>query len=373
MHNRCKHILSDYISEYSERNTDNKYKPVAVGRFGIRSRESIYSKELANDYSKNKVIFQGTLTVGMGSKQIDIGIISDNSIYSVSPAYHTYKITNINYDYLRYYLECRNQDMFIRYSKRGSRQGKTIDLKQWLNYKIYTHDKNDQESIVNILDSVSKMMQLKKELLEKLDSLVKSRFIEMFVNKGYPYEELINVSHNSGDYGAASSSTEFDLSRPRYVRITDINDDGTLNNDFVSSIEIADDQEYMLSYGDFLFARMGATVGKTYAYSSGNQIFAGYLIRYKLDIAKINPIYLFWYTKSEDYNEWVKLHQSGAAQPGINAKKYSRLPILIAPILYQNQFADFVAQVDKSKFEVKQSLEKLETLKKSLMQEYFGE
>jgi type I restriction enzyme S subunit len=75
---------------------------VAVGRYGIRTRESIYSKELAKDYSKNKVIGKNTLTVGMGSVQIDIGILTDDVKYSVSPAYHTYTITGINPDYLRY-------------------------------------------------------------------------------------------------------------------------------------------------------------------------------------------------------------------------------------------------------------------------------
>lgn len=77
------------------------------------------------------------------------------------------------------------------------------------------------------------------------------------------------VSLGKGEYGAGSASIEYDPERPRYVRITDINDDGTLNNDFVSSINLEDDEVYKLHYGDFLFARMGATVGKTYAYKSG--------------------------------------------------------------------------------------------------------
>ena len=85
--------LSRFLAEYKELNTDNKYRPVAVGRYGIRSRESIYSKELAKDYSKNKLIYKGTLTVGMGSVKMDIGILSDNEVYSVSPAYHTYRIS----------------------------------------------------------------------------------------------------------------------------------------------------------------------------------------------------------------------------------------------------------------------------------------
>lgn len=161
---------------------------------------------------------------------------------------------------------------------------------------------------------------------------------------------LIDVSIAKGEYGACSASIEYDPNRPRYVRITDINDDGTLNVDFVSSKVLTDDNEYKLSYGDFLFARMGATVGKTYAFYSGNQIYAGYLIRYKLDLNRINPRYLYWYTKQNEYWSWVKLKQSGAAQPGINAKKYDSLEIPLASIEEQNEFASFVEQIDKLKF-----------------------
>ena len=121
-----------------------------------------------------------------------------------------------------------------------------------------------------------------------------------------------------------------------------------------------------------MFARMGATVGKTYAFIEGNQIFAGYLIRYKLNQELINPRYLYWYTRLDEYWNWVKLNQSGAAQPGINAKKYGSLQVPVPPMEFQNQFAAFVKQTDKSKFEIQKSLEQLETLKKSLMQKYFG-
>lgn len=121
-----------------------------------------------------------------------------------------------------------------------------------------------------------------------------------------------------------------------------------------------------------MFARMGATVGKTYAFIEGNQIFAGYLIRYRLNREIINPRYLFWYTRLDEYWNWVKLNQSGAAQPGINAKKYSSLQILLPPIKEQNAFAAFVAQVEKSKVVVQKSLDETQVLFNSLMQEYFG-
>ena len=172
----------------------------------------------------------------------------------------------------------------------------------------------------------------------------------MFIGQGYSTKTIDEVSLVKGEYGAQSASVEYDPSRPRYVRITDINDDGTLNDDFVSSINPIDDEQYRLEYGDFMFARMGATVGKTYAFIEGNQIFAGYLIRYKLNQQLINPRYLYWYTRLDEYWNWVKLNQSGAAQPGINAKKYGSLQVPVPPMELQEQFAAFVKQTDKSKY-----------------------
>ena len=241
-----------------------------------------------------------------------------------------------------------------------------------LQIEISIPDMDKQRYIVGVLDRVCHLIELRQRELRELDQLVKSRFIELFIGKGYPTKTVDEVSLGKGEYGAQSASIKYDPTRPRYVRITDINDDGTLNDDVVASINPDDDEQYRLEYGDFMFARMGATVGKTYAFITGNQIFAGYLIRYKLNQKLINPRYLFWYTRLDEYWNWVKLNQSGAAQPGINAKKYGSLRIPVPPIEQQEQFATFVEQTDKSKLAIQQSLDKLETLKKSLMQEYFG-
>lgn len=210
---------------------------------------------------------------------------------------------------------------------------------------------DQQSKIANELSNLHRMLTLKREALEGLDSLVKSRFIEMFGDKGFSEKPLAEYCFGNGAYGAQSASAPFQEGRPRYVRITDINDDGSLNDDVVCSINESDDMDYKLEYGDFLFARMGATVGKTYAFITGSQIYAGYCIRFKLDTSKINPRYLFWLTKQENYWRWVKENQSGAAQPGINAKKYGSLPVPNAPIDLQNQFASFVELIDKSRFD----------------------
>ena len=195
----------------------------------------------------------------------------------------------------------------------------------------------------------------------------------MFIEKRYPTASLDELSICGGEYGAQSSAIEYHPNRPRYVRITDINEDGSLNNDYASSANIKDDEQYRLKYGDFLFARMGATVGKTYAYTFGDQIYAGYLIRYRLNLEKILPEYLFAFTRLNCYWKWVSINQNGAAQPGINAKKYGSLYVPVPPIEEQKKFIELSQQIDKSKFLLQQILKKLELLKKSRFIEMFGD
>ena len=234
----------------------------------------------------------------------------------------------------------------------------------------YSYEK--QKEIGIIRDKASLIIEKRRKELKELDDLIKAQFVEMFVSKNYPRVDLDSLSLGKGEYGAQSASVEYDPSRPRYVRITDINDDGSLNEDYVCSSNIEDDETYKLTYGDFCFARMGATVGKTYAYKRGNQIFAGYLIRYKLRLDRIIPEYLYEFTRLDEYWNWVLLNQSGAAQPGINAKKYGSLMVPVAPLEEQQEFAEFVKQVDKSKAATQRSLDEAQTLYNSLMQEYFG-
>ena len=250
------------------------------------------------------------------------------------------KEESANYKYLYYALR----------SIRIPNTGYNRHFKWLKESQIEYPDAETQQKVVDTLDKVIGIITIRKQQLSDFDTLIKARFVELFIGKGYPTKTVDEVSLTKGEYGAKSASVEYDPTRPRYVRITDINDDGTLNNDVVASVNPGDDEQYRLVYGDFMFARMGATVGKTYAFIEGNQIFAGYLIRYRLNQQIINPRYLFWYTKQEEYWNWVKLNQSGAAQPGINAKKYGSLRIPIPPIKEQNVFATFVSQVDKSKY-----------------------
>lgn len=222
------------------------------------------------------------------------------------------------------------------------------------NYEFELPDKQKQHELAKVLWAIEDTRKSYQQLIKRTDELVKSQFIELFgspVNNKYSYEvsTLKDIAVKPLAYGATASAVDYD-GETRYVRITDITDDGALNNDVKSASKI--DEKYLLNDGDILLTRTGATVGKTCRYrkSYGRAIFAGFLIRLVPDISKVLPDYLFQFTKSDYYWDFVKTAQHVVAQPNINAQEYGELQILIPPLEKQQEYVDFVKQSDKSKF-----------------------
>ena len=136
-------------------------------------------------------------------------------------------------------------------------------------------------------------------------------------------------------YGANTSAIDGDKSVDyRFIRVTDINDDGFLNSDWKTASSI--EEKYILNEGDFLFARSGATAGKTYRYeeSAGKAIFAGYLIRFKTIESELMSLFLELLTKSTDYKNWIAKTRGGTSQPNINAQQFASylIPLVESPV-----------------------------------------
>ncbi|EHO49098.1 type I restriction modification DNA specificity domain protein [Lachnospiraceae bacterium oral taxon 082 str. F0431] len=367
--------LSDFINEYSDRNNENNYRPVSIGKYGIRSRESIYSKELADNYSKNKLIYKNTLTVGMGSKQIDIGILTEDSIYSVSPAYHTYKISKIKSKYLDYCIRCRNQDMFNRFVKRGSRQGKSIDLKRWLSYEIPVYDIDVQEEIVDHLNRVSLLIELRKAQICKYDELIKARFVEMFgdpVSNTYGFVEA--TLPELGEFGRGVSKH-----RPR-------NDPKLLGGIYplIQTGDVANSELYITSYNSTyselglkqskmwgkgtLCITIAANIAKT-AILGIDACFPDSIVGFNANEKTSNIFIHFWFSF---FQEILESQAPESAQKNINLKVLSELKVIVPEKDRQDEFVEFINQVNKSKVEVKRALDEAQLLFDSLIQKYFG-
>lgn len=176
-------------------------------------------------------------------------------------------------------------------------------------------------------------------------------------------------------YGANETGVEFNEILPRYIRITDISCDNKLKEDGKLSLPLESAKQYMLNDNDILFARSGATVGKTFIYKSiyGIAAFAGYLIRASIKNTA-SPMYVYYYTLGSHYELWKEKVFTQATIQNIGADKYSNLPISIPKLSEQNMIVDFLdhkcSEIDSIIKEKQQQLETLTEYKKSLIYEY---
>nr|WP_277871487.1 restriction endonuclease subunit S [Brachyspira aalborgi] len=164
---------------------------------------------------------------------------------------------------------------------------------------------------------------------------------------------------NKGTYGANEPSIPYNEGDIRYIRISDIDENGNLKNDTIKTAKNID-EKYILNDNDFLFARTGS-VGRTFLYkkSMGKSIYAGYLIKYILDTSKIYPEYLSAYCQTSKYWQWVKQQERPAVQSNINAEEYSSLTIPLPPLDKQKEIANIMKEANLLKEKLEKEADKL--------------
>ena len=159
---------------------------------------------------------------------------------------------------------------------------------------------------------------------------------------------LRELSHGDGTYGIPASACDFNIKLPTYLRITDINDDGTLDFGNLKSLNDVNSNKYSLNENDIVFARTGASTGRNYFYkkSDGDFVYAGYLIKFSIDPAKIYPEYIKYFCQSQFYYDWVHSHTKGSTRGNINATTFGSLPITYPEEAnYQKKIVKILAKI----------------------------
>lgn len=179
---------------------------------------------------------------------------------------------------------------------------------------------------------------------------------------GWEVKKLGDVSQDVM-YGLNSKAINFDGCK-KYIRITDIDDNNKFNPKILTSPDGVFSDDYKLKEGDLLFARTGATVGKSYLYNKldGDLYFAGFLI--KFNIVNANPRFIFLQTQTKAYWDWVKSVSTRSGQPGINSKEFQSFPIILPPLEEQNRIVSILEEWD-------QAIEKTDALIKA-KEDQFG-
>ncbi|KUK94943.1 MAG: Uncharacterized protein XE07_1965 [Methanothrix harundinacea] len=173
------------------------------------------------------------------------------------------------------------------------------------------------------------------------------------------------------DYGINAPAVPYSDTLPVYIRITDITDDGKFSPDNIVSVRHIKADSYYLNDGDLVFARTGASVGKSYLYNrkDGSLVFAGFLIRVRTNPAKLIPEYLSNYIQTGPYWSWVKIMSTRSGQPGINGHEYGQLPIPLPKTEEQRAIAVALSDVDDLITGLDQLIAKKRDIKRAAMQE----
>ena len=193
------------------------------------------------------------------------------------------------------------------------------------------------------------------------------------LNFHYPTIALSRLLKSKPQYGAAEAGViRESLDAARYIRITDITENGELSDDIGVTAKTINGK-YILNNNDILIARSGNTVGKSYLHKSDRIsypcFFAGYMIRFIVDEERINPDYFFIYTRLTIFKDWVKATQRSTGQPNINAEEYSGLQIPLPPIGIQQKIVDIYTTAQNAKLQKdKESKELLESIDDYLLE-----
>lgn len=174
-----------------------------------------------------------------------------------------------------------------------------------------------------------------------------------------------------GEYGINAPAVNFNPKLPIYIRITDINDDGYYSTTKKVSVDNVDYQNYILQHDDIVFARTGATVGKSYLYNSkdGVLVFAGFLIKFRPNIKVLMSKYLKYSVSLQSYWDWVKTTSMRSGQPGINAEEYRLYNLLLPPLPQQQKIAEILGTWDEAIEKQSKLIDKLTDRKRGLMQQ----
>lgn len=248
------------------------------------------------------------------------------------------------------------------------------------NIEIPLPEVNQQKEIAEKFKKLEQLISLRKQQLAKLDELVKARFVEMFGS--YPENEnaypVVNVSDIAdAGVGVVIKPAQYYVTEERGIkafRSLNIGEMYIKDSDWVyfSKEGNESNKKSQLHENDLLIVRSGAPGTSCVVTKEFEGCNAVDVIIAHPNLSKVNPWYLCAYINYPHGKKQIEEGTGGAAQQHFNVGKCNNLKVLLPPLEPQNQFAAFVERVNQQKQTVQQSLEKLELMKKALMQEYFG-
>ena len=354
--------LGDYIQEYSVRNKSGEDIPV----YSITNSQGFcrdyFSKEVASkDKTTYKIVPRGCFAYN--PSRINVGSVDwqrDEERVIVSPLYNVFSVSpEIDQQYLYYYLKSSATLYRIKEVATGSVRD-NLRLSMLYDFMIELPSLDVQRQIVSNLDLLASIIRQRNQQLTKLDELIKARFVEMFGDMllnslEWPEKPLEGLADIVSGITKGRKTTETGLIEVPYMAVSNVKsgyiDWTTIKTILATKQEI---EQYRLMPDDILMTEGGDPdkVGRGAIIKNPlkDSIHQNHIFRVRLDKSELLPAYFAEYLqhqKAKRYFLGCAKQTTGIAS--INMRQLRALPVLIPPLPLQNQFADFVAKVDKSK------------------------
>ena len=389
--------LGELASKRIEKNTNGiKETFTNSAEHGVVSQLDYFDHDITNDanignYSvvhPDDFIYNPRISAVAPCGPINRNKLDRNGV--MSPLYTVFSVDDtIDKLYLEHYFKTSrwHQFMFLE-GNSGARSDRfSISDSIFFEMPIQCPVLEEQELIASFFGRLDSLITLHQRKYDKLCVLKKSMLDKMFPKGGSLYPEIrfagftdpweqrkLGEVASGFEYGLNAAASDFDGEK-KYLRITDIDDQTReFRTDDLSSPDINNpiDDRYLLKEGDILFARTGASVGKTYLYkaSDGKTYYAGFLIRAHVS-DEADAGFIFQSTLTERYKQFVLLTSQRSGQPGINAQEYSDLLLPLPSLMEQRRIGAFFDRLDSLITLHQRKLEKLRNIKKSMLDKMF--
>ena len=383
---RADHFLVRYVNPVDVQ-LDTEYEQIGIRSHGkgIFHKEPVTGRELGNKrvywvhpqaFTVN-IVFAWEQAVALTS-DAEKGFIASHRFLMFLPKENRVDLKFI----LLFFLRKRGKSLLELASPGGAGRNKTLGQDNFAELQITLPKKEEQEKIASFLETIdTRLTQLRRkhELLQTYKRGVMQKVFSQQIrfkrDDGKPFPDWENKKlgevSKKPQYGLGASAISFD-GKHKYLRITDIDD---TTRCFIPNPLTSPDSgispDYQLQENDLVFARTGASVGKSYLYNKedGEVYFAGYLIRFR--ITKANSRFVYYLTLTQQYSKWVLVNSMRSGQPGINAEEYSSFPCLIPHKEEQEKIVDFLTAIDKKIEAIAQQIDLTEQFKKGLLQKMF--
>ena len=379
--------LGDYINEYSVRNKAGEDIPVYSVTNTQGFCQDYFGKEVASkDKSTYKIVPKGCFAYN--PSRINVGSVDWQRFEErviVSPLYNVFSVApQLDQQYLYYYLKSDFALQRIRAVATGSVRD-NLKLAMLYEFPIELPDIDQQRDLASRLDRIKRIISLREQELQVLDDLIRARFVEMFGDpvsnpKGWPMppiEDVVSPEKNAlkaGPFGSALKKEYYVESGYKiYGQEQVISGDSNYGDYYIDEERYKQLENCAVQAGDVLISLVG-TYGKLLimpdCFEPG--IINPRLMKITFDKSKVNPYYFQHYFQSDSLKRSLADNTHGGTMDILNLGIVRKLKMPLPPIELQNKFVDFVVQADKSKSVVQKSLDKMQLLFDSLMQQYFG-